>query len=166
MPVRKKNRDIRLCIDFRNLNIASLKDNYPFLNMKVMLQKVTGCELFSMIDGFSGYNQVKFKESEQYKTAFTTPWGTYIYVRMPFGLTNAGTTFQRAIEVAFANLKNIIMVVYQDDLTVFSKHVEDHYVHLERIFIKALIYAISLNPKKCNFVVTEGKLSGHIVSKE
>ena len=88
VPVRKKNGDIRLCVDFRNLNVASLKDNYPLPNMEAMLQRVTGCELLSMMDGFSGYNQVLVKESEQYKTAFTTPWGTYVYVRMPFGLIN------------------------------------------------------------------------------
>jgi len=91
--VRKKNGDIRLCVDFINLNKSSLKDNYPLPNMEAVLQKVTGCELLSMMDGFSGYNQVKVKESKQYKTAFTTPWGTYVYVRMPFGLTNTGATF-------------------------------------------------------------------------
>src|SRR5271156_3663020 len=91
--VRKKNGDIRLCVDFINLNVASLKDNYSLPNMEAMLHKVTGCELLSMMDGFSGYNQVLVKESEKYKTAFTTPWGTYVYIRMPFGLINAGATF-------------------------------------------------------------------------
>ena len=112
VPMRKKNGDIRLCVDFRNLNMASLKDNYPLPNMEAILHKVIGCELLYMIDGFSGYNQVKVKESEQYKTAFTTPWGTYVYLRMPFGLTNARATFQRAMDVAFADLINVIMVVY------------------------------------------------------
>jgi len=119
-----------------------------------------------MMDGFSGYNQVKVKESEQFKTAFTTPWGTYVYLRMPFGLTNARATFQRAMDVAFAELINKIMIVYQDDLTAYSKRAKDHCTHLEQIFIKALEYGISLNPKKCHFAVTEGKLLGHIVSKE
>lgn len=64
VTVKKKNGDIRLCVDFRNLNISSLKDNYPLPNMDALLQKVTGCELLSMKDGFSGYNQVKVKESE------------------------------------------------------------------------------------------------------
>lgn len=85
---------------------------------------------------------------------------------MPFGLTNARVTFQRAMDVVFADLINILMVVYQDDLTAYSKKDEDHVHHSEKVFIKALEYGISLNPKKCNFVVTEGKLLGHIVSKE
>jgi len=166
VPVRKKNGDIRLCVDFRNLNVSSLKDNYPLPNMEAMLQRVTSCELLSMMDGFSGYSQVKVKESEQFKTAFTTPWGTYVYIRMPFGLTNAGATFQRAMDVAFAGLVDSILAVYQDDLTAFSKKEEQHCMHLEQIFIRALEYGISLNPKKCAFAVVEGKLLGHIVSKD
>ena len=90
VPVSKKNDDIRLCVDFRNLNIESLKDNYGLPNMGNMLQQVTSCELLSMMDG---YNQVLVDKKEQFKTTFTTPWGTYVYVRMPFGLINAGATF-------------------------------------------------------------------------
>lgn len=166
VPVRKKNGDIRLCIDFRNLNISSLKDSYALPNMEILLQKVTGNELLSMMDRFSGYNQVKVKESEQYKTAFTTPWGTYVYARIPFGLTNVGATFQRAMDVAFDGLIDLIMVIYQDDLTAYSKRAEDHCKHLEKIFIRALEFGISLNRKKCQFEATEGKLLGHIISKE
>ena len=113
VPIRKKKGDIRLCLDFRNLNLSSLKDNYGLPNMEAMLQRVTGSKLMSMMDGFSGYNQLVVKESEQFKTAFTTPWGTYVYVRMPFGLTNAGSTFQHAMDVAFADIIDKFMVVYQ-----------------------------------------------------
>lgn len=130
-----------------------------------MLQQVTGLELLSMMDGFSGYKQVLVDEKEQYKTTFTTPWGAYVYLRMPFGLKNAATTFQRAMDVTFANYINKFMVVYQDDLTAYSKKVEDHCGHLEKIFIKALEYGVSLNPRKCIFGVTGGNLLGHIVSK-
>jgi len=120
VPVRKKNGEIRLCVDFRILNIKSLKDNYPLLSMDHLLQRVVGSEPLSMMDGFLGYNQVLFKESEKYETSFTTPWGTYVYLRMPFGLKNARSKFQRAMDVAFAGLINEIMVVYQDDLTTYS----------------------------------------------
>ena len=133
MPARKENGDIRLCVDFRNLNIASLKDNYGLPNMDNMLQQVTGCELLSMMDGFSGYNKVLVDEKGQFKTAFTTPWGTYVYVRMPFGLINAGVTFQRAMDVAFAQFKDKFMVIYQDDLTTYYKEAKDHYGHLENM---------------------------------
>ena len=165
VPIRKKNGDIRLCVDFRNLNISSLKDNYGLPNMEAMLQKVTGSKIMSMMDGFLGYNQVVVKESEQLKTAFTTPWGTYVYVRMPFGLTNAGATFQHAMNVAFADIIDNFLVIYQDDLTTYSKDENDHCMHLEKVFERALQYGISLNPKKCNFGVSEGKLLAHLVGK-
>ena len=94
VPVRKKNGEIRLCIDFCNLNKVSMKDNYPLPKMDHILQQVVGAERISMLDGFSGYNQIKVLPEDQEKTAFTTPWGTFMYAKMPFGLMNAGATFQ------------------------------------------------------------------------
>jgi len=91
--VRKKNGGIRLCIDFRNLNLACIKDNYPLPNMETLLQRVIGSKIMSMLDGFSGYNQVLVRKEDQNKPTFTTPWGTFEYLRMPFGLLNAGATF-------------------------------------------------------------------------
>ena len=85
---------------------------------------------------------------------------------MPFSFINDGATFQRAMDVAFAQFKEKIIMIYQDDLIAYSKEVKDHCGHLEKIFIKALEYGVSLNPKKYAFVVTEGKLLGHIVSKD
>jgi hypothetical protein len=119
--VRKKNIGIRLCIDFRNLNLACIKDNYPLPNMETLLQRVTGSKIMSMLDGFFGYNQVLVRKEDQNKTTFTTPWGTFEYLRMPFGLLNAGATFQRAMDFAFHELMGKIIEIYQDDLIVFSK---------------------------------------------
>ena len=92
--VRKKIGEIRLCIDFRNLNRASLKYNYPFPKMEHILQRVVGSKRISLLDSFSSYNQVLVLLEDQLKTAFTTPWGTFMYVKMPFGLMNVGATFQ------------------------------------------------------------------------
>jgi hypothetical protein len=94
VPVRKKNGKIRLCVDFRNLNRSSLKDNYPLPKMDHVLEKLVGANKMSMIDGFSGYNQIAVHQDDKEKTAFTTPWGTFMYDKMPFGLMNAGETFQ------------------------------------------------------------------------
>ena len=117
---KKKNGDIRLCVDFRNLNKVSDKDNYPVPTMDKILQQVSGSEMFSLLDGFSGYNQVLVSKADQLKTTFRTPWGTYAYRKMPFGLINAGATFQRAMDIAFRGLIGKFVVIYLDDVTVFS----------------------------------------------
>jgi hypothetical protein len=97
VPVRNKNGEIRLCIYFRNLNRVSLKDNYPLPKMDHILQKIVGSQRMSMLDGFSGYNQIMVHPDDQEKTTFTTPWGTFMYAKMPFRLMNAGDNFPRGI---------------------------------------------------------------------
>lgn len=93
VPVRKKSGDIRICIDFRNLNKAYLKDNFPLPPMEQILQAVAGSKLMSFLDGFSGYNQVLVHPGDQLKTTFRTKWGTYAYRKIPFGLINVGAMF-------------------------------------------------------------------------
>ena len=93
VPMRNKTCEIRLCIDFRNLNKVSLKDNYPLPKMDHILQRVVGTSRMSLLDGYSSYNQILVHEDDMDKIAFTTPWGTFHYAKMPFGLKNAGATF-------------------------------------------------------------------------
>lgn len=121
VPTRKKTGEIRLCVDLRNLNQVSLKDNYPLPKMDHILQRVVGASRISLLDGFSGFNQILVHPDDQDKTAFTTPWGTFKYVKIPFGLKNAGATFQRAMDIAFAREIHDFLVIYLDDLTSFSK---------------------------------------------
>jgi ribonuclease HI len=166
VPVRKKSGEIRLCVDFRNLNRSSKKDNYPLPKMEHILQRVIGASRISMIDGFSGYNQISVMPEDREKTAFTTPWGTFMYAKMPFGLMNAGATFQRAMDIAFIGEKDQFVVIYLDDITVFSKTDKEHCCHLRKVFMKCRRYGLSLNPKKSLFAMKEGKLLGHIVSAE
>ena len=85
------------------------------------MQVVSGSEQFSLLDGFSGYNQILVKEDDRYKTTFTTKWGTMAYQKMPFGLSNAGATFQKAMDKAFQNLMYRFVLVYLDDITIFFK---------------------------------------------
>jgi hypothetical protein len=101
VPIRKKSGEIRLCVDFRNLNRASKQDNYPVPPMDKLLQIVFGYDIFSLLDDFSGYNQVLVLEEDCLKTTFRNKWGTFAYKCMPFGLINAGETFQRAMDVEF-----------------------------------------------------------------
>lgn len=133
--------------------------------MELILQQVVGSQMMSLLDGFSGYNQIKVKHLDRYKTTFTTRWGTFAYDRMPFGLVNAGVTFQRAMHIAFDDLIGVILQVYLDDLTVHSRFRTDHFSHLRQVFICCRKYGMSLNPNKSVFGGVVGKLLGHVVSK-
>jgi hypothetical protein len=164
--VRKKTREIRMCVDFKDLNKESIKDNFPLPNMDFLLQQVTISSSMSMLDGFSRYNQVLVVEEDREKTTFITTWETYAYARMPFGLKNVGATFQRAMDHVFNELIGKFMENYKDDLMVHSKKREDHIHHLIKVFERCILYDVSLNPKKCLFAMTQGKLLGHIVCKE
>ena len=105
-------------------------------------------------------------EEDRLKTAFTTKWGTFAYKRMPFGLINAGATFQRAMDYAFKDLKEKCIIIYMDDITIFSKNREDHILDLRKVFMRCRRFRVSLNPKKCIFGVTEGKLLEHVISEK
>ena len=140
-------------MDFRNLNKVSLKDNYALPKMDQILQKVVGSDKISTIDQFSGYNQIKVLPKDQEKTAFTTPWGTFMYAKMPFGLMNARATFQRVMDIDFADEIDRFAVIYMDDITVYSRSDREHIKYLEKVFLKCRKYGISLNPRKSNFAM-------------
>ena len=146
--------------------MVSLKDHYPLPKMDHILQRVVGSSRISLLDGFSGFNQILVHPGDQDKTAFTTPWGTFKYVKIPFGLKNAGATFQRAMDIAFAKEIHDFLVGYLDDLTPLSKSDQEHLKHLRQVFLTCRKYGISLNPKKSLFSLEEGKLLGHIISKD
>jgi hypothetical protein len=155
---------IRVCINFHDLNKACPKDNYttPFIDQ--IIDECAGCEAFSFMDGFSGYNQIQIKPEDQHKMTFICPWGTFAYRKMPFGLKNAGATFQRAMSFAFHDLNHIVEA-YLDDLASRSHKRKDHPTHLRLIFERCRYFRIRLNPNKCIFCVTSGCLLGFIVSK-
>ena len=115
------------------------------------------------MDGFFGYNQIQIRKEDHYKTAFTTPWGTFTYRVMPFGLKNAGSTFQRAMTYCFHDLIHIILV-YLDDLTARSPKRAQHIDDLREVFLRCHKYKICLNPLKCIFCVPISHLIGFIIS--
>jgi hypothetical protein len=133
--------------------------------MEYILQRVIGAEMMSMIDEFSGYNQVLVKKDDQLKIYFTTPWRTYKYLRIPFGLTNAGATFKCTMDYSLRDLIGKLIEIYHDDLTTISKNREQYIQHLRTIFQRCREYGISLDPNKSMFGVNKGKLLGHIIYK-
>jgi hypothetical protein len=121
--------------------------------MDNILENVGGENRMSMIDGFSGYNQIIVSKHDKEKTTFTTPWGTFMYEKMPFGLMNEGTTFQRTMDITFIGERDKFVVIYHDHLTIFSKSNEDHLIHLKQTFDKCRRFGFFLNPKKSHFAM-------------
>ena len=163
MPVRKKNGQIRVCVDFRDLNNACPKDDFPLPLTEIMVDATTGHEALSFMDGSSGYNQIRMAPRDEELTAFRTPKGIYCYKVMPFGLKNAGATYQRAMQRIFDDMLHKNVECYVDDLVVKSKQRVGHIVDLRQVFERLLRYQLKMNPLKCAFGVLLGKFLGFIV---
>lgn len=121
VPVKKKNGQIRICIDYRDLNEACPKDEFPVPITELLVDATTGFSALSFMVGFSGYNQIKMAPEDEELTAFRTPKGVYCYTVMPFGLKNAGATYQRAMTFIFSDMLHNTVEYYVDDLVVKSK---------------------------------------------
>ncbi|OVA14986.1 GHMP kinase N-terminal domain [Macleaya cordata] len=149
VPVPKKDGKVRMCIDYRNLNKASPKDNFPLPHIDILVDNAACHGLLSFMDGYSGYNQFKMAKEDISKTAFITPWGTYGYQVMPFGLKNAGATYQRAMTTLFHDMIHKEIEVYVDDIIAKSEKREDHIGVLTKLFSRLRKYQLRLNPNKC-----------------
>lgn len=163
IPVKKKNGQICICVDFRDLNKACPKDDFPLPVTEVIVDHTSSFEVFSFMDGSSRYNQIKMNIGDQKHTAFRTPIGIYYYKLMPFGLKNAGATYQRAMTKIFDDLIHKIVECYVDDLVVKATSKEEHLEFLRTVFMRLRKYNLKMNPLKCAFMVSSGKILGFIV---
>ena len=121
VPVPKKDGKVRVCVDFRDLNKASPKDDFPLPHIDMLVDSTAGHPMLSFMDGFFGYNQILMAPEDVEKTSFITEWGTYSYRVMPFGLKNAGATYQRAATTLFHDMMHKDVEVYVDDMIVNPK---------------------------------------------
>src|ERR1043165_6811720 len=164
VPVPKKDGKVHMCVDYRDLNRASLKDDFPLPDIDVLVDNTAQHKVFSFMDGFSGYNQIKMAPEDMENTTFVTQWGTFCYKVMPFGLKNAGATYQRAMVTLFHDMIHHEIEVYVDDMIARSQTEEEHLDHLQKLFDRLKKYRLRLNPNKCTFGVRSGKLLGFVVS--
>ena len=153
-----------MCVDYTSLNMACPKVPFPLPRIDQIVDSTAGCELLSFLDAYSGYHQIKMKESDQLVTSFITPFGMYCYVTKPFGLRNAGVTYQRCMLHVFGGHLGRNVEAYVDDIVVKSKKADDLVADLRIAFDCLRAKGVKLNPEKCVFGVPRGMLLGFIVS--
>lgn len=124
--VRKKDGSLRLCVDYRQLNSKTRKEAFPLPRIEESLDALTGARWFSTMDLANGYNQVPITEKDQPKTAFCTPFGLFEWNRMPIGLCNVPSTFQSLMQRIFGDQRGKSLLLYLDDIVVFSSTVQQH----------------------------------------
>jgi hypothetical protein len=154
-----------MCVHYTGLNKACPKVPYPLLRIDQIVDSTTGCETLSFLDAYSGYHQIKMKESDQLATSFVTPFGMYCYTTMPFGLRNAGATYQRCMNHVFGEHIGRTVEAYIDDIVVKTRKASDLISDLEVTFRCLKAKSVKLNPEKCVFGVPRGMLMGFIVSE-
>nr|KYP51700.1 Transposon Ty3-G Gag-Pol polyprotein [Cajanus cajan] len=153
-----------MCTDYIDLNKACPKDTYPLPCIDRLVDGASGHSVFSFLDAYSGYNQIRMHPSDEEKTAFITENANFCYRVMPFGLKNAGATYQRLMDKVFQEQIGRNIEIYVDDMVVKSNSIAEHISNLAKIFGALRKHNMRLNPEKCTFGVKGGKFLGFMLS--
>lgn len=156
----------RLVLDFSKLNLYTIPETYPGDQVIDILDQLKHCKYFSSLDMKKGYLQCKMSESCRYKTAFSSGYHHYQFLRMPLGLRISSHTFNRLIKIALADLIGKILFVYLDDVLIYSSTVEEHLERLQLLFSTLRKHNLKLSAEKCNLLMTELKFLGFVISQE
>jgi hypothetical protein len=135
--MEKKDKELRLCVDYRPLNAVTIKNKYPLPRIDILFDQLAGAQVFSKIDLHSGYHQIKIRAEDIPKTAFTTRYDLFEYLVMSFGLTNAPVHFMYLMNSVFMPELDMFVVVFIDDILIYSRSMEEHEEHL-RIVLQRL----------------------------
>ncbi|KAI8512396.1 hypothetical protein Bbelb_090350 [Branchiostoma belcheri] len=163
--VRKKDGDLRFCIDYRRLNAKTHHDAFPLPRIEESLAALQGAAIFSTLDLASGYWQVAVDEADKEKTAFSTQFGLFEFNRLPFGLSGAPASFQRLMQHCLGDQNLETLLIYLDDIIVFSSNFDDHLARLDLVFTRLRAHGLKLRPNKCHLFKRRVKYLGHIVSE-
>jgi hypothetical protein len=163
--VPKKDGSTRMCVDYRALNEVTIKNKYPLPRIEDLFDQLKGACVFSKIDLRSGYHQLKIRASDILKTAFVSRYGLYEYTVMSFGLTNAPAYFMYLMNKVFMDYLDKFVVVFIDDILVFSKNEEEHEEHLRLVLQRLRENQLYAKLSKCEFWLKEVSFLGHVISK-
>ncbi|KAM0712543.1 hypothetical protein Q7P37_011640 [Cladosporium fusiforme] len=155
-----------VCVDYRGLNEITVKNSYPLPLIHELQDRLQGAKWFTAFDIPGAYNRIRIKEGEEWKTAFRTRFGLFEYLVMPFGLTNAPATFQAYINNVLRKYLDVFVVVYLDDILVYSKTYEDHVQHVRKVLQALKDADMRIKPEKTEFHKSEIKFLGYVVSRE
>jgi hypothetical protein len=162
--VEKKDETPRMCIDYRSLNEVTIKNMFPLPRIEDLFDQIKGASVFSKIDLRSGYHQLKIQESDNPKTAFRSRYGLYEYTVMSFELTNAPAYFMYLMNKVFMEYLDKFVVVFIDEILVFSKTEEEHEKHLRLVLEKLRSNKLYAKFSKCEFWLTKVTFLGHVIS--
>jgi hypothetical protein len=162
--MEKKDGTQRMCVDYRSLNEVTIKNKYPLSRIEDLFDQMKGASVFSKIDLRSGYHQLKIRESDIPKTAFHTRYGLYEYIVMSFGLTNTPAYFMYLMNEVFMEYLDNFVVVFIDDILIFSKTEEEHEKHLKMVLEKLRSNQLYAKFSKCEFWLTEVAFLGLVIS--
>src|SRR4051812_18327018 len=164
--IKKKGGELRMCIDYRALNAITIKNWFPIPLIDDLTDQLHGAQIFTKIDLHSGYNQIRIHEDDIEKTAFRTRYGHFQYKVMPFGLTNAPATFQALVQDILRPLLDKCVIVYIDDILVYSKNDADHQEHLRQVLALLRKHQLYGKTTKCEFFKTTVEYLGHVISAQ
>jgi hypothetical protein len=162
--VEKKDRTQRMCVDYRSLNEVTIKNKYPLPRIVDLFDQMKGASDFSKINLRSGYHQLKIREPDMPKTTFHTRYGLYEYIVMSFGLTNVPAYFLYIMNKVFVEYLEKFVVVFIDDILIFSKTEDEHETHLRLVLEKLRAHQLYAKFSKCEFLLSEVAFLGHVIS--
>jgi hypothetical protein len=164
--VKKKDGSLRLCVDYRALNHASVKNRYPLPLISEILERVGKAKIFTKLDLRGAYNLIRIKEGDEFKTAFRTRYGQFEYRVMPFGLTNAPATFQAYMDDCLRPYMDDFVVCYLDDILIYSEDPAQHEGHVTKVLERLREYGLYCKAEKCEFSVKKVGFLGFVISPD